>query len=122
MFLVFNHSGATDEHRDIAQQFQNWLKSRCEKWGVPFLDAPEGRRDDFVDPYFKQAEPEQLETERRLSVARERLEDDERQAGRQNESEALASFGFGRKETGRASPSFSPSASRPSPTSSIPCS
>jgi hypothetical protein len=28
--------------RDIAQQFQNWLKSRCEKWGVPDLDAPEG--------------------------------------------------------------------------------
>src|SRR6201994_4663751 len=38
--------------RDIAQQFQNWLKNRCEKWGVPILEAPEGRRDDFVDPYF----------------------------------------------------------------------
>jgi hypothetical protein len=33
--------------RDIAQQFQNWLKNRCEKWGVPVLDAPEGRRDDL---------------------------------------------------------------------------
>jgi hypothetical protein len=22
--------------RDIAQQFQNWLKNRCEKWGRPF--------------------------------------------------------------------------------------
>ena len=21
--------------RDIAQQFQNWLKNRCEKWGAP---------------------------------------------------------------------------------------
>ena len=41
--------------RDIAQQFQNWLKNRCEKWVVPVLDAPEGRRDDFVDPYFKKA-------------------------------------------------------------------
>jgi hypothetical protein len=40
---------------DIAQQFQNWLKNRCQKWGVPILDAPEGRRDDFVDPYFKHA-------------------------------------------------------------------
>jgi hypothetical protein len=30
--------------RDIGQQFQNWLKNRCEKWGVPVLDAPEGRR------------------------------------------------------------------------------
>src|SRR5262249_62387416 len=37
---------------DIAQQFQNWLKNRCQKWGVPIVDAPEGRRDDFVAPYF----------------------------------------------------------------------
>jgi hypothetical protein len=40
---------------DIAQQFQNWLKNRCQKWSVPILDAPEGRRDDFVAPYFKHA-------------------------------------------------------------------
>ena len=46
--------------RDIAQQFQNWLKNRCEKWGAPVLDAPEGRRDDFVDPYFKQAKTDQV--------------------------------------------------------------
>jgi hypothetical protein len=46
--------------RDIAQQFQNWLKNRCEKWGVAVLDAPEGRRDDFVDPYFKQAKTDQV--------------------------------------------------------------
>ena len=25
--------------RDIAQQFRNWLKSRCEKWKAPILDA-----------------------------------------------------------------------------------
>ena len=31
------------------------LKNRCQKLGVPILDAPEGRRDDFVDPYFKHA-------------------------------------------------------------------
>src|SRR5271156_2527825 len=46
--------------RDIAQQFQNWLKNRCEKWGVSVLDAPEGRRDDFVDPYFKQAKTDEV--------------------------------------------------------------
>ena len=46
--------------RDIVQQFQNWLKNRCEKWDVPILDAPEGRRDDFVDPYFKQAKTDQV--------------------------------------------------------------
>src|ERR1700676_3336889 len=46
--------------RDIAQQFQNWVKNRCQKWKAPILDAPEGRRDDFVDPYFKQAKTDQV--------------------------------------------------------------
>ena len=46
--------------RDIAQQFQNWVKYRCEKWGAPILDAPAGRRDGFVDPYFKQAKTDQV--------------------------------------------------------------
>jgi hypothetical protein len=49
------HLGTRNRLRQIAQQFQNWLKNRCEKWRVPVLDAPEGRRDDFVDPHFKQA-------------------------------------------------------------------
>src|SRR6516162_29617 len=40
---------------DLAQQFQNWLKNRCQKWSVPIVEAPEGRRDDFVAPYFKHA-------------------------------------------------------------------
>src|SRR5262249_61686731 len=26
---------------DIAQQFQNWLKNRCQKWGVPIKIAQE---------------------------------------------------------------------------------
>ncbi len=39
--------------RDIAQQFHNWVKNRCERWGAPILDAPEGRRDDFLDSYFR---------------------------------------------------------------------
>jgi hypothetical protein len=42
--------------RDIAQQFQN----RSQKWGPPILQAPEGRRDDFVDPYFKHAKKDQV--------------------------------------------------------------
>ena len=46
--------------RDIAQQFQNWVKNRCQKWGAPILDAPAGRRDDFVDPYFKQAKTDEV--------------------------------------------------------------
>jgi hypothetical protein len=45
---------------DIAQQFQNWVKNRCQKWGAPILDAPEGRRDDFVNPYFRHAKNDRV--------------------------------------------------------------
>ncbi len=45
---------------DIADQFQNWVKNRSQKWDAPILDAPEGRRDEFVDPYFKTAKPDQV--------------------------------------------------------------
>jgi len=38
--------------RHIAEQFQNTVKNRSEKWNAPILEAPEGRRDDFVEPYF----------------------------------------------------------------------
>ena len=34
---------------DIAEQYKNWVTNRSQKWGVPVLEAPDGRRDDFVD-------------------------------------------------------------------------
>src|SRR5947208_15866815 len=46
-----------DVLREIATQFQNWVINRSKKWGAPILDAPEGRRDDFVLPYFIAAKP-----------------------------------------------------------------
>jgi hypothetical protein len=46
--------------RDIAEQFGNWVKNRCQKWGTPIVDAPEGRRDDFVEPYFKHAKNDEV--------------------------------------------------------------
>ncbi len=49
-----------DVLRDIAQQFQNWVKNRSQKWNVPILEAPEGRRDEFVEPYFRHAQPDQV--------------------------------------------------------------
>jgi hypothetical protein len=39
--------------RDIAEQFQRWLKEWSDKRNIPVAEAPKGRRDDFVDPYFK---------------------------------------------------------------------
>jgi hypothetical protein len=44
-----------DVLREIATQFHNWVKNRSQKWGAPILDAPQGRRDEFVGRYFKLA-------------------------------------------------------------------
>ena len=44
--------------RSIAEQFQHWLKGWSEKRNIPVVEAPKGRRDDFVDPYFKRARPD----------------------------------------------------------------
>ena len=43
--------------RDIAEQFQRWLKEWSEKCAIPVMEAPQGRRVDFVDPYFKGTGP-----------------------------------------------------------------
>jgi hypothetical protein len=45
---------------DIADQFQGWVKNRADKWAAPILEAPEGRRDEFVEPYFRKAQPDQV--------------------------------------------------------------
>jgi hypothetical protein len=46
--------------RDIATQFHNWVKNRSLKWGAPILKEPEGRRDEFVDTYFKRAKADEV--------------------------------------------------------------
>jgi len=46
--------------RGIAERFQNWVRNRALKWGVPIVEAPRGRRDEFVDPYFRRAKPDQV--------------------------------------------------------------
>ncbi|MCC6367064.1 MAG: hypothetical protein IT165_26385, partial [Bryobacterales bacterium] len=48
---------------DIADQFQYWLKNRSTKWDAAILEAPEGddsRRDRLLDPYFENAQPNQV--------------------------------------------------------------
>jgi hypothetical protein len=45
---------------DIADQFSNWVKNRSDQWGAPILEAPQGRRDEFIEPYFKNAKPDQV--------------------------------------------------------------
>jgi len=41
--------------RSIADQFQQWVKERAAQRNIPIVDAPDGRRDEFVDPYFERA-------------------------------------------------------------------
>jgi hypothetical protein len=45
---------------EIADQFHNWVVNRSQKWGAPILEAPEDRRDKFLDPYFRKAKPNQV--------------------------------------------------------------
>ena len=50
---------------EIADQFQYWVKNRSEKWGAPILEPPAGeddesRRNKFVEPYFQDAQPNQV--------------------------------------------------------------
>ena len=47
-----------DTLRGIADSFQQWLKSWSAKRNIAILEAPKGRRDEFVEPYFKDAEPD----------------------------------------------------------------
>src|SRR6266446_548453 len=46
--------------RGIADQFQRWVTERAEKRNIPIVEAPKGRRDDFVDPYFERAKPDAI--------------------------------------------------------------
>jgi hypothetical protein len=49
-----------DVLRDVAEQFQNWVVNRSQQWGGPIIEAPEARRDKFLDPYFRKAKPNQI--------------------------------------------------------------
>jgi hypothetical protein len=46
--------------RGIAEQFQQWVNGWSTERNIPILDAPQGRRDDFVDPYFKKAKADSV--------------------------------------------------------------
>src|ERR1700680_215910 len=40
---------------DIATQYQRWVIPQAKAWGAPIVEAPAGRRDEFVAPYFHRA-------------------------------------------------------------------
>ena len=49
-----------DVLRGAAEEFQTWVKEQADGWGAPIVEAPKGRRDEFVEPYFKGAKPDQV--------------------------------------------------------------
>ena len=49
-----------DVLRGAPEQFQCWVKDQADKWNAPIVEAPKGRRDEFVDAYFKVAKPDQV--------------------------------------------------------------
>ena len=49
-----------DVLRGAAQQFQGWVTEQAGKWNAPIVEAPKGRRDEFVEPYFSGAKPDQV--------------------------------------------------------------
>jgi hypothetical protein len=49
-----------DVLRGAAEQFQGWVKEQADKWTAPIVEAPKGRRDEFVEPYFRDAKPDQV--------------------------------------------------------------
>lgn len=59
-FNTYRHLYPVTRHllRGIADHFQQWLKGWTERASIPVVEAPEGRRDEFVDPYFKRAKPD----------------------------------------------------------------
>jgi hypothetical protein len=47
--------------RNIAAQYEHWVRARAVHWHAPLVEAPDGRRRDaFVEPYFRRAQPDQI--------------------------------------------------------------
>jgi hypothetical protein len=49
------HPVSRDILRGAAEQFHLWVKEQPDKWNAPIVEPPSGRRDEFVDPYFRGA-------------------------------------------------------------------
>jgi hypothetical protein len=44
----------------ISDDYERWVREKIESSQCPLLDAPEGRRDEFMEPYFASAQPDQI--------------------------------------------------------------
>jgi hypothetical protein len=61
-FWVYRHVYPVSRKvlRDVANDYHNWVAHSAQKWGAQIVGAPEGRRDEFVQPYFERAKPDQI--------------------------------------------------------------
>ena len=46
--------------RQISTQYHQWVLQRSQQWKAPIVAAPDSRRDDFVAPFFRRAQPDQI--------------------------------------------------------------
>ena len=46
--------------REVARQYHNWVAHMAQRWDVEIVVDPKGRRDEFVEPYFQKAQPDQV--------------------------------------------------------------
>jgi hypothetical protein len=46
--------------RDIANQYHDWVQRQAKQWSAEIVGDPKHRRDDFVEPYFRKAQPDQV--------------------------------------------------------------
>jgi hypothetical protein len=49
-----------DVLRGAADRFHVWVKEQADKWNAPIVEAPKGRRDEFVEPYFTGAHSDRV--------------------------------------------------------------
>jgi hypothetical protein len=46
--------------RDIANQYHTWIEQQARRWHAPIVEESKTRRDEFVEPYFRQAQPDEV--------------------------------------------------------------
>jgi len=46
--------------RDVANDYHSWVRHSAQQWGAEIMSAPKGRRDEFVEPYCQNAQPDQV--------------------------------------------------------------
>ena len=61
-FWVYRHIYPVSRNvlRKVASDYHHWVERHAEKRGVEILKDPKGRRDEFVEPYFDHARPDQV--------------------------------------------------------------